>query len=703
MYNLPGEFIQALSRDDSKILVEMDVVFSNGTTLFLDNSKIWKGSLKVASSTSEGGNFTLGMCVANKLTFSLNNIEGEFNEYDFIDAVITLRIGMMLESGKYMLNYGIYTISNATSDLYSVDIAALDNLSKLSHRYAGGINFPINLHDLVVACCDACGITVNASSIPAFMSQFRAMSLPNDNSLTYASLVGYAAQIGGCFVKCQPNGQLKLGFYDFSSIEPVYDGGTFKTKTIPYSDGAELDGGTFAFDDTEVISGGTFVWGDYHTINQQVSLSMDTDLVEITGVFVTSIPNDNLEGDADSFIAGTDEYLIDVSNNPLVQRGQAEVVASHLLNVLEGMSFRPLNATILINPAIEAGDVGLLVDPKGRYHRIFFSNVTFCPDATGSVSCDAQSKNRQSASNSSLANAVLQKAKQFVAGEKSARENAIAGLQTEIDNASGFYESVEDDGQGGLIYYQHNQPTLEQSTVIWKETATTRSVSTDGGKTWNFAMNADGNAIANRLSVTGIDANWINTGTLKIGGSTTGAVDGAITVYDADDNLIFSSNKEGVKIVATGLDGSETIIEGGKIKSNSAEFMNGRIRIASAEDTDDLIQLTLLKKDSSGYDYWNYASMWNSGFRVCAGSGTTYNSHTYNSLDMGYRGLQISGEAYVGSSWRYGVRHRIEAAGIGFNGKYVQTNYGAPKVTGATADEKLDSLITILKNYGLLG
>lgn len=699
MYNLPAEMINKIYADDAKILIEMNVTLANGAEIVLDNSKIWKRSLSVDSSTSEAGNFTLGTCAAKKLMFSLNNIQGEFNLYDFIDATIRLKVGMMLSTGKTIVDYGIFTITGGTYDEHSIDIIALDNISKLSHVYASRFNFPMNLRDLVISCCDACGVSLNVASLPQYAGSFRVMSLPSNNSLTYASLVVYAAQICACYVKCQPNGTIAFGRYEFGNIPETYFGGTFDTKTTPYSDGANLWGGTFAFNDGDNVHGGTFDWTGYHVINTQISATIDTDDARITGVLVTSVPNDDNNADADSVLAGTEGYVISITDNPLIQRGQASSVASYLLSVLNGMDFRPFNGSIPTNPAIEAGDVGIIADSKGNYHRVFFSNVVWRPVGAMSIACDAQNKNRQNVNNSNAMTEVLQKAKQFVEGERTSRENQMIALQEEIANASGFYESSESDGQGGMIFYQHNRPSRAQSDIIWKETATTRSVSTDGGKTWNFAINADGNAIANRLAVVGLDAGWINAGTLKIGGKSTGNTDGAITVYDANDNLIFSCNKEGVKIVAAGSGGKETIIEGGTIRSNSAYFEGGKIRIASAEDTDDLIQLTTVANNA-----WKYTSVYNGGVTCSNGTGQTYNANIEGRTALSSVGLFVykKGGAYND------YQHRLRYNGMGFFGKFVYES-SRPSIStlsesASTADivKTLNKVITALKDYGLV-
>lgn len=80
----------------------------------------------------------------------------------------------------------------------------------------------------------------------------------------------------------------------------------------------------------------------------------------------------------------------------------------------------------------------------------------------------------------------------------------------------GFFETYEVDSEGRTIEYMHDRPTLAESTIIWKKTGTAIGVSTDGGKTWNAAIDAEGNATVNILSAIGINADWMHTGTLVV-------------------------------------------------------------------------------------------------------------------------------------------------------------------------------------------
>ena len=84
----------------------------------------------------------------------------------------------------------------------------------------------------------------------------------------------------------------------------------------------------------------------------------------------------------------------------------------------------------------------------------------------------------------------------------------------------------------------HDKPTLEESEVVIKITAQAFGVSTDGGETYPVGLTVDGEAIIKILQTIGVNADWINTGTLVI--------------KDPDGNVMFSADTETgiVRIVA---------------------------------------------------------------------------------------------------------------------------------------------------------
>jgi hypothetical protein len=77
-------------------------------------------------------------------------------------------------------------------------------------------------------------------------------------------------------------------------------------------------------------------------------------------------------------------------------------------------------------------------------------------------------------------------------------------------------------------------------------TAEAWAVSTDGGQHWNGGMTVDGDVIARILTATGINADWINTGTI-VGERINGR---GIKVIDDDKNVTLEIDSKGNVILA---------------------------------------------------------------------------------------------------------------------------------------------------------
>ena len=90
---------------------------------------------------------------------------------------------------------------------------------------------------------------------------------------------------------------------------------------------------------------------------------------------------------------------------------------------------------------------------------------------------------------------------------------------------------------------------MEESEVVIKITAQAFGVSTDGGETYPVGLTVDGEAIIKILQTIGVNADWINTGTLVI--------------KDPDGNVMFSADTETgiVRIVAQSFSLSGKTIE----------------------------------------------------------------------------------------------------------------------------------------------
>ena len=119
-----------------------------------------------------------------------------------------------------------------------------------------------------------------------------------------------------------------------------------------------------------------------------------------------------------------------------------------------------------------------------------------------------------------------------------------AQLTALMAQSLGLFQTIETVANGSNIYYLHDATTLEKSKTIWKMTAGAFAVSTDGGATWNAGFDAEGNELVNILSSIGINFDWAQGGTLKLGGVDN--ISGVMEVYDGKGNLVCTITKDGL-------------------------------------------------------------------------------------------------------------------------------------------------------------
>lgn len=100
---------------------------------------------------------------------------------------------------------------------------------------------------------------------------------------------------------------------------------------------------------------------------------------------------------------------------------------------------------------------------------------------------------------------------------RSAIREASKKFNEIIGQASGLYCTQEPQPDESVIYYLHDKKTLEESTLVMKLTAEAIGFSSDGGATYPYGFTVSGEMLMKIIAAEGINADWINTGTLKLG------------------------------------------------------------------------------------------------------------------------------------------------------------------------------------------
>lgn len=532
MRNVSNAFRNELYNDNRNYIVSCDITFSNGAKKTVTNAQIWSGGFKVEDSVSGSNNFEIGAAIVGKFTLVLNNIYDDYSDYDFYGAEISnVKCGLKLPDGTTeSVSFGKYTVDEPKYNGSIITLSCLDNMSKFDRPYSeSNLTYPATLGQIVRDACNICDVPLASDSATFDNDDYVVDARPDDNT-TFREVLSWVGQISCHWLKCNNNGQLSLRWYDretYDNLFGIYDAGNFNDDIEKDT----VDAGTFANpSDGDVIDFGTFSDSKkYHHIYSTTSTDMSTDDVTITGIRVTErAPEDSEDQEDIVYQYGEDGYVLGIEGNELIQSGKGSQVASYLGGKIVGLTFRPLSLTCLSDPTIEAGDIAVFTDRKGRAYKTLITSTTFQAKNYQKVSCDAESPSKKNASRISKYTKVYQDLKNNLKRQKTAWEQAIEDLDNRLTNSSGLYSTIEKQEDGSNIYYLHDKPTLEESEIVWKMTAEAWGVSTNGGETWNGGMTVDGDVIARILTSIGVNADWINTG--------------ALVIQDADGNIMFSAD-----------------------------------------------------------------------------------------------------------------------------------------------------------------
>lgn len=590
MLDLSTEFKNEIFSDNRKFLAYMDIILSDGTVLNLENSDIWQNSISIEDATSSSGSFTIGAAVTGKLKVTLNNMYDDFSEYDFSKATAIAYAGLQLSETLEKVRLGTYVVDEPSYDGATISFSCLDNMTKFDKPYSQStLAYPATLEIIVVDACTCCGVSLLSTDFQN--KNYVVQNRPTDDALTFGDVLAMVAQLACCWAKMDSFGRLKLDWYQMHVFEENsrLDGGSFSTDTIPYSDGSTADGGNFTdYVSGDLLNGGTFDdQKKYHHLFSTKSFSVSTDDVVITGVRVTEEFEESETEKKGTYLAGTDDYVVEISGNALIQQGQAQAVAEYLYSQVGGMQFRPLEVEILANPAIEAGDIAYVTDRKGNTYQTFISTRTFTIGGSCKIICDAESPLKNSQTRYSEMTKTIVRARNETQRQLTVYDLAVQQLTNLMTQSFGLYKSEEVLEDGSVIFYMHNKPELATSSTIWKMTADALAVSTDGGQTWNAGVDSNGNAVYQILTAIGINADWINAGTITgreiNNGNGTFIVDslGKMKANSADivgalksGNGIFAVDSSG-NCTANSFSSTDANISGGKINISTSSTIDG--------------------------------------------------------------------------------------------------------------------------------
>lgn len=436
-------------------------------------NEIVQGSLSIDRYSVSNSKIEVGSAVAAELTLKLKNDDGKYDNTVFEGAEVFVKIGIKKWDAHrwenaviHWIPCGYFTIDEPPRALSTITISALDRMILFDKTVdISKLSFPMTVADLLNKICTICGVTLATDITRLPNKDYQITAYPEGQDLTYRTLLQWCAALTGTCAFMNYDGNLELKWYEQTDL------------TISPSERYNSD--------------------------------MQENDVAITGIYFKDAANTE-------YIAGTDDYCLDLSSNGLLQ-DNVQVVLDTLYVSLKGFSYRPYTATIKSAPYIYPMDMIHYEDAKGEVHDTIVTNVTFGMNLSTSIAGKGETTQKQKYSQggglTKQQATILEKLRENLDKAMTAKEQAQLELNRLLSNSLGLNIVTIPQDDGTQVYYFCDGETLESSNIIYTFKANgfawTKSWN-DGNPVWKYGFSKDGNAIYNMLAAYKISTEYLD-------------------------------------------------------------------------------------------------------------------------------------------------------------------------------------------------
>lgn len=452
--------------------------------LNLTDKDIVSGSLAYTESSQAGEDFAIGGTVASDVEFAILN-KPEYADIEFMGATVLVSIGLELMQGMGLtyedltqytyeqlkqftyrqlrdvweyVPLGIFNIDDVNKQRNSIKLKAIDNMINLDKPYSlSNLGYPATLLQIYVDICNVADVQIGTASFP---NMNHIVQERPEGDYTLRDALGYVAELSGTFARMSRTGALELKWYEPTGIE----------------------------------------LGPANRFN----FKPRDDEIRITGVIATV--------DNKTYIAGTDEYVIDLTENPLLQ-GDYETVLPNIYNNIKDTEFTPFESNWQGNPAIQAGDMITQIDRDGKVYPTLVTSSTY--KYRGASTLKAQglpmaAKGYKGSTNKKITNIIRREIKP-IGDQLTTLEQAQLNATQLIANMLGGYAI-----QGPDAFYIADNPDLQQAVKVWKFGLGGFGYSENGVEgPYETAITADGSIVAMLVAAGIVTADMVQTGELR--------------------------------------------------------------------------------------------------------------------------------------------------------------------------------------------
>lgn len=538
MINVSDTFKQKL-QDGERVWQEVEITFPDGTVKTVKNEIM--GENCTFSDCAESSSFPIGCVVCKSMTLELDNTSDQWKNYNFYMAKVHAYLKMQTSVAspaivEELLDENYDPVLDHNNDAIIVTKGATADVIETIDKGTYTVTTPEQYGEIIkLTALDDMYKSNTAYNTKLKLPQTLSI-LVRDACDTLDIPMGFTVMSHGAMPISEiPENMTFRQFFGYVAM--------IECANARLNQKGQLEFVKWSLDKEPTIE--LFDYISAPTIS--------SDDIVITGIEV-------VKGDK-SELYGKTGYVLKMEND-LVSDEDLATVAAQIGDSIIGTRFRNLQGESAFNPLLEFGDVVYSHDRKRNKYITPLTDVSYTINGKTSVKTQAEDPIRGMSQFVSEGTKAIAAARRLVQQEKTAREKALEVLGEQLKDATGVYTTEEIQEDGSRIFYLHDKPTLAESKAIWKMTSEAWGVSTDGGQTWNGGMTVDGDTIVRILTAVGLNADWINTG--------------AITVKDADKNIIFQVDMDTKTVVID----PDVLIIGNMTLSEKLENMDENIASA---------------------------------------------------------------------------------------------------------------------------
>ena len=471
----------------------------NGVSINITEANVMSGGFSIDRYCNNGAKLELGTAVSAELTLKLNNADGTFDGIMFEGAELFVEIGIADWTQSIptvtWIPCGYFTPDEQPRNRTIITVSALDRMMNFDTTvptlspwttqsgetmrdqlgnilyFCADLVFPATVSSLVEQLCARCSVpfTQNISTLPngSFVVQ-EAPKLQQD--FTFRNLIQWCAGIMGTNAIIDYNGELQFLWY-----------GTSGYNTTP---------------------------------DRRYSSDLYENDITVTGVTYT-------DSNQQTYLAGSDNYALDISNNYLLADLDDTGISSVLTAIyatLTGFTYRPFEAKVMPAPWLFPMDRVTFTDLQGNTHISLLTNVnTTINGATVLKASGETSKTNSYAAPSGLTPQQTNALRRVLASSNEQLEAAIQDATNHITGATNSNVKFVYNEQGGLSeILVMDSPNIETAVNVWRWNSGGLGHSSNGyNGNYSLAMTQSGSIVATMITTGILNASLMKAGIIQ--------------------------------------------------------------------------------------------------------------------------------------------------------------------------------------------